>query len=76
MQKIGSRVFCSATDLTHFAECQHLSWLDRLNLDEPMEKTIADEHARLIQAKGFSHEAEYLLHGMRAAFQRCRPDAG
>ena len=60
MQKIGSKVFCSATDLTHFAECQHLSWLDRLHLDEPMEKTAADEHAKLIQAKGFSHEASFL----------------
>lgn len=60
MQKTGSKVFCSATDLTHFAECQHLSWLDRLHLDEPMEKTVADEHAKLIQAKGFSHEASFL----------------
>ena len=60
MQKIADQVFFSATDLTHFADCRHLSWLDRLNLDQPMEKAESDEQAKLIQAKGFEHEAAYL----------------
>jgi len=69
MQKIADRVFFSATDLTHFADCQHLSWLDRLNLDQPMEKAEVDEQAKLIQAKGFEHEAAY-LDGLEEAHSR------
>lgn len=60
MQKIASKIVHSATDLTHFAECQYLTWLDRLNLDEPMEKTEADDQTKLIQDKGFAHEKNYL----------------
>ncbi len=60
MQKISNRIFHSATDLTHFAECQHLTWLDRLNLDEPMEKTATDDQTKLLQDKGFTHEKKFL----------------
>jgi uncharacterized protein len=60
MQKIAGQVYFSATDLTHFAECQHLCWLDRLHLDQPMEKAEADDHAKLIQAKGHEHEGSFL----------------
>lgn len=60
MQKISSKIFYSATDITHFSECQHLTWLDRLNLDEPMEKAEADDQTKLIQDKGFAHEKKYL----------------
>ena len=60
MQRIAGQVYFSATDLSHFADCQHLTWLDRLNLDEKMDKTPTDEHAKLIQAKGYEHEAAYL----------------
>ena len=60
MQNIASTVFYSATDLTHFAACQHLTWLDRLNLDKPMEKTEADDQTRLLQDKGFVHEKKFL----------------
>ena len=60
MQRHGSRILFSATDLTRFADCQHLSWLDRLNLDEPMDKAEDDEQAKLIQAKGIEHEKAYL----------------
>lgn len=60
MQKQANQVFVSATDLTHFADCQHLTWLDRLNLDHPMEKAEDDEQAKLIQAKGFEHEEAFL----------------
>ncbi len=68
MQKNANELFHSATDLTHFAECQHLTWLDRLNLDQPMEKTAADDQTRLLQDKGFAHEKKFLgaleaLHG-------------
>ena len=60
MQKISSKIFYSATDITHFSDCQHLTWLDRLNLDEPMEKTETDDQTKLIQDKGFAHEKKYL----------------
>lgn len=60
MQKISSQVYFSATDLTHFAECQYLSWLDRLHLDQPMIKAASDDQAKLIQAKGYEHEEAFL----------------
>ena len=60
MQKIAGQFYFSATDVTHFAECQHLSWLDRLNFEEPMEKTPDDEQAKLVQTKGYEHEHAYL----------------
>lgn len=71
MQKISDQVFFSATDLTHFADCQYLTWLDRLNLDHPMEKTEDDDQAKLIQAKGYEHEGAFLeklteIHGQVA----------
>lgn len=60
MQKISDQVFYSATDLTHFADCRYLTWLDRLNLDHRMEKAEDDEQAKLIQAKGIEHEEAFL----------------
>jgi uncharacterized protein len=60
MQKISNQIFYSATDLTHFADCQYLSWLDRLNLDHPMVKAEDDEQAKLIQAMGYAHEEAFL----------------
>ena len=45
---------------TRFADCQHLTGLDRLNLDEPMQKIPDEDHARLIQAKGIAHEEGFL----------------
>jgi len=60
MQKISNQVFFSATDLTHFADCQYMTWLDRLNLDHPMQKAETDDQAKLIQAKGYEHEGAFL----------------
>ena len=59
MQKIAGQVYFSATDLTHFGECQYLSWLDRLHLDQPMQKALADDQSQLIQTKGYEHEAAF-----------------
>ncbi len=59
MQRSNNEVLFSATDLTHFAECQHLSWLDRLNLDHRMEAAEDDAQAILIQQKGYAHEAQF-----------------
>ncbi len=60
MQKINGQIIFSASDLVHFMECEHLSILDRLHLDEPMEKAQDSEEAELIQNRGFSHERDYL----------------
>ena len=60
MQKIAGQIFYSATDLTHFADCEHLTWLDRLNLDAPMEKAEGDDQAKLIQGLGYAHEEAFL----------------
>lgn len=60
MQKIADQVYFSATDLTHFGDCQHLTWLDRCHLDSPMEKAEDDDQAKLIQARGYEHEGVFL----------------
>ena len=59
MQKSGGRILFSASDLTYFAGCTHRTWLDRLNLDTPMEKAADDEQSKLLQTKGYEHEAEF-----------------
>lgn len=59
MQKLNNKVYLSATDLTNFAECRHLTWLDRLNLDAPMDSVEDDAQSVLVQQKGFAHEANY-----------------
>jgi predicted RecB family nuclease len=60
MQKINEQVVFSASDLVHFMECEHLSALDRLHLDEPMEKAKDSEEAEFIQNRGYAHEKAYL----------------
>ncbi len=60
MQKIEQNIIFSASDLVHFMECEHLSILDRLHLDTPMEKAKDSEEAELIQNRGFAHERAYL----------------
>ena len=62
MQKNNDQILYSASDLANFLECEHLTYLDRLNLDVPMEKTADSEDAILIQNKGLKHEADYLVH--------------
>lgn len=52
MQSIARRIYFSATGLTHLADCQHFTRLDRLKHDEPMQQNPDEDHARLIQAKG------------------------
>lgn len=60
MQKNNNQLLFSASDIANFLECEHLTYLDRLNLDHPMEKTANSEDAVLIQKKGLKHEADYL----------------
>ena len=60
MQKTLSGILYSATDLVNFLECEHLTVLDLQNLETPLPKTEDDEQAKLIQDKGFAHEAAYV----------------
>ena len=60
MQKRGELVLYSASDVVNYIECEHLTTLDLVNLVAPLAKTEDDDQAKLIQAKGFAHEANFL----------------
>jgi len=60
LQKNVQGTFYSASDLVAFLECEHLTRLDLLHLDAPMDKTQDSEEAELIQGKGYAHEARFL----------------
>ena len=60
MLKLGDETLYSASDLVAFLECPHSTTLDLINLETPLERAEDDEHAKLIQDKGFAHEAAYL----------------
>jgi uncharacterized protein len=46
--------------LVNYLECEHLTTLDLIDLDTPLPRTKDDDQAKLIQAKGYSHEADFL----------------
>ena len=60
MQKFENEILYSASDLVNFLECEHLTALDLVNLESPLEKTKDSDEAVLIQQKGLEHEARYL----------------
>ncbi len=60
MQKNGDRLLFSASDLVAFLECEHLTTLDLINLDDPLPQAEEDEQLELIQQKGLDHERAYL----------------
>ena len=70
MQKTTNGLLFSATDLVNFLECEHLTMLDQQSLTVKMLKAKDDEQAKLIQDKGFAHEADYVkkLHAEHASF--------
>ncbi len=67
MQKNDQQILFSASDLTYFSACAHRTWLDRLHLDSPMEKAVDDAQAKLVQQKGFQHEAAFFVR-LQSAF--------
>jgi uncharacterized protein len=61
MQKIGdAQFFYSPSDLVHFLSCHHSTVLDLKNFAEAMEKSEESATNKLLQEKGFKHEAAYL----------------
>lgn len=60
MQKRGEGIFYSASDIVNYIECEHLTTLDLIDLETPLQKTEDSEQAKLIQDKGYAHEADFL----------------
>lgn len=60
MQKHDGAVLYSASDLVNYLECGHLTTLDLINLETPLPRAEDSDENKLIQAKGFAHEAEFL----------------
>ena len=60
MQKRNGELLYSASDIVNFLECEHVTTLDLKNLETPLPKAEDDDSAKLIQAKGFAHEANYV----------------
>ena len=69
MQKHDGEILCSASDLVNYLECEHLTSLDLINLETPLPRTEDSDEAKLIQAKGYSHEAEFLAQ-LKARYPR------
>ncbi|MCX7121747.1 MAG: TM0106 family RecB-like putative nuclease [Gammaproteobacteria bacterium] len=55
-----SEILFSATDLTNFFACDYITALDIKNLSEPMKKAENSAQNKLLQEKGYQHEANYL----------------
>lgn len=60
MQKRGEKILYSASDIVNYLECEHLTSLDLIDLEIPLQKTADSEQAQLIQKKGYAHEADFL----------------
>jgi uncharacterized protein len=59
MQRYGKDILHSASDVVNFLECEHISYLDRIDLITPLPRTKDDDQAKLVQQKGYAHEAAY-----------------
>ena len=57
MQIIAGKHLYSASDLVGFLECEHLTTLEIINLETPLPTAVDDAQAKLIQDKGYAHEA-------------------
>ena len=60
MQMRNGEVLYAASDIVNFLECEHVTTLDLTNLETPLPKAEDDDSAKLVQAKGFAHEANYV----------------
>lgn len=60
MQKRDSNILLSASDLVNFLECEHLTTLDLIDQETPLPRTEDSDEAKLIQAKGHAHEAQFV----------------
>lgn len=79
MQIRDGKPLVSASDLVGFLECEHFTTLSLKDLVTRLKRAEDDETARLIQDKGFAHEASYLeklkAQGLRVAEMPDKGDA-
>jgi uncharacterized protein len=59
LQIIAETTLYSASDIVNFLECEHLTSLDLIHLQTPLQKTESDDQTKLIQEKGYAHEAAF-----------------
>jgi predicted RecB family nuclease len=59
MQRIGDVLVYSPSDLNHFLECEHLTYLQRTR-DVALPAPVRDPHAELLARKGLDHERAWL----------------
>ncbi len=69
MLKHNNEVLYSASDLVAFLGCAHATTLDLVNLETPLKVAEDNDHAKLIQQKGFAHEASHLASLKAAGLQ-------
>ena len=62
MQKRNGNILYSASDLANFLVCEHLTALDRVDLETPLPRRKDDAEAILLMSKGIAHEKAYLEH--------------
>ncbi|MBS0380749.1 MAG: TM0106 family RecB-like putative nuclease [Proteobacteria bacterium] len=60
MRRYQDQIVFSASDLVTFLGCRHATFLDRRQLDTPVEVAEDDAHAKLLQDKGLEHERRLL----------------
>lgn len=60
MRHEGGKRFYAATDLVNYLGCAHATFCDLRQLVQPVTFPDDDEHAALLQEKGFEHERAYL----------------
>lgn len=59
MQRHGKEILHSASDVVNFLECEHIAHLDLIDLVTPLQRASDDDQTRLVQEKGYAHEAAY-----------------
>ncbi|MBF0585251.1 MAG: TM0106 family RecB-like putative nuclease, partial [Magnetococcales bacterium] len=60
MRKHAHTILYAASDLNGFLGCRHSTFLDLKDLVEPLPRAEDDAQAKLVQDRGYEHEAEYL----------------
>lgn len=63
MRYFNGQLLHSASDLSNFLDCEHLTALDLLALQNPeaaLKRTMDDDETVLMQEHGFAHEERYL----------------
>src|SRR5690348_12418214 len=63
MQLVHEHLVSSATDLTNFLECEHLTQLDVLSVRGEIAPRLGDDpEIEVVRRRGVQHEQRYLAH--------------